>query len=514
MSSLLCAGIVTPLVAAPPAITAVSPPAVQVGTTATLALAGKPGNAPIEVWCDRPELSVSMTGEKPQLQVEVPADAVPGLCWLRFYNAEGCTAPVPLLVGVLPQVDDKEPNNLPREAQELKSLPVAVQGVLHKSGEVDTYAVTLSAGQQLIASVAAFEAFASPMDGVLQIVSDEGYVVEQNDDHHSNDPQIEFVAPRDGVWYVRVFAFPATPNSTIGFAGGDDYRYRLSLTTGPFVDHVIHHSDGTSQLIGWNLQGNEDLKQLPGLHLWRSSNVTSAPIQSANARLTPGTVHTGELATPQASYSGAFSATKGTNYRIRVTAQALGSILDPVLSIADTDGKVLKDSDDIGRDNRDVDLIWKAPSDGEFTLKVTDRFGHGSPRHFFELLVEVDQPRVALTLEAAQFDIKRGKPLEIPVTIARSGFADPLTVTVVGLPDGVTVTAATSEPKGDSSKSVKLKLEAGAAAAFNGPVRIVARSSADEQAAEITTATASLPVSGWSTSVIWLTIPPEPEEKK
>ena len=130
MSSLLCAGIVTPLVAAPPAITAVSPPAVQVGTTATLALAGKPGNAPIEAWCDRPELSVSMTGEKPQLQVEVPADAVPGLCWLRFYNAEGCTAPVPLLVGVLPQVDDKEPNNLPREAQELKSLPVAVQGVL------------------------------------------------------------------------------------------------------------------------------------------------------------------------------------------------------------------------------------------------------------------------------------------------------------------------------------------------------------------------------------------------
>src|SRR5690606_37797180 len=65
-----------------------------------------------------------------------------------------------------------------------------------------------------------------------------GFVLEQVDDHHGNDPRIVFKASQAGSYYVRMFAFPADPNSSIQFSSSDRYIYRLTLTTGPYVDHV------------------------------------------------------------------------------------------------------------------------------------------------------------------------------------------------------------------------------------------------------------------------------------
>ena len=62
-------------------------------------------------------------------------------------------------------------------------------------------------------------------------------MLEQMEDTLWFDPRIVFTAPEDGTYYVRTFAFPADPNSTIQFAGAASYIYRLTLTTGPFVDH-------------------------------------------------------------------------------------------------------------------------------------------------------------------------------------------------------------------------------------------------------------------------------------
>ena len=55
----------------------------------------------------------------------------------------------------------------------------------------------------------------------------------------SFDPRLIFQAPSDGTYLVRVFAFPATPDSSINLAGGDAYIYRLTLTTGPYLEQAL-----------------------------------------------------------------------------------------------------------------------------------------------------------------------------------------------------------------------------------------------------------------------------------
>ena len=104
---------------------------------------------------------------------------------------------------------------------------------------MDGFAVNLSRGQTLVASVEAARHLGSPMDAVLQVVSTDGFVLAQNDDDVGRDPRIVFEAPAAGTYIVRLFAFPATPDSSIRFAGGSAFVYRLTLTTGGFLDYAF-----------------------------------------------------------------------------------------------------------------------------------------------------------------------------------------------------------------------------------------------------------------------------------
>ena len=54
---------------------------------------------------------------KGKFKVAVAKDAVPGVYWLRAYNAEGASGLRPFLVGTLPEVMEKEPNDEPRKPQ-------------------------------------------------------------------------------------------------------------------------------------------------------------------------------------------------------------------------------------------------------------------------------------------------------------------------------------------------------------------------------------------------------------
>ena len=106
------------------------------------------------------------------------------------------------------------------------SASTTVNGRLAKAGDVDGFAVSLTRGQTLVASLEAERPLGSPMDAVLQVVSPEGLVLAQNDDDVGRDPRIVFEAPSTGTYIVRLFAFPAKPDSSIRFAGGT----RLSCT--------------------------------------------------------------------------------------------------------------------------------------------------------------------------------------------------------------------------------------------------------------------------------------------
>lgn len=498
------------------------------GQTVTVAVGGKLGDGPLQVDVEGTGLHVT-PGENPtELVVEIDAEATPGRRWIRLYNAEGATQALPFLVSTTPELIEAEPNDAPSQAQPVESSPCIVNGQLGKGGDVDTLAVELRQGETFVAALEAHRLLGSPMDTVLQILSSGGFVLAQNDDERGLDPGLVFDVPEDGRYLVRMFGFPATPNQSISFSGSPSYVYRLTLTTGPFIDRArplaVRRGESTPvELEGWNLTDDvrsqiitpeAEREQVALFHPAATSMllvpVVDHPIlvaPPANGEAAPPLVDvpstiTGNIVAADQEDVFQFQGQKDETLVLRVEARQLGYTLDPVLRLADAEGKVLKELDDAGG-GRDVEFVHKLPADGEYRVAVRDLHGHASPRGMYRLTVARATPEFQLSVAAQSYVLKAGEPLEIEINVARlHGFAAPIEIAALGLPDDITATAATSPPEGDEAKKVKIKLESAASTPWSGAMQIVGHNaeSPDEQIA----ATAALKADGATTERIWL----------
>ncbi len=522
--------------AAPPSVTALVPSGCQVGQSVEVAAQGAVGDKP-QAWLSREGLKIEFAEAGNKFKATVAENAQPGVCWIRFFNAEGASSLRPFVIGTLPEVAEKEPNNAAKEAQKLETSQVVVNGVLDKGGDVDTFAVSLKAGQTLVASLTAKGTLGSPMDSVLQVLGPRGFVLEHNDDDHGFDPQIVFTAPSDGEYGVRVFAFSDVANSSIAFAGAANYIYRLTLTTGAFVDHTEPMSVGRLvageppapqaqrlRLHGWNLPpeltevsvdaaaSNPFVVRHPLL-----GNTLTVPVEPypSVVELTERPAELQEIAVPS-SMTGVigklgeldvFRMKLATNQAIvfRTDARSAGSPLDPVLRILKADGSQLLEVDDGSKGDFDPDTNFTAPADGEYRVSITDRFGLGGPRFFYRLTALPSQPDFELKVAADSFVVTPDKPLEIPVTVDRQrGFASEIVVVVTGLPEKVTDEPIVSAKDGDSAKTVKLVLKTEAGVTFSGPIQI--RGLVKSEPPIEKTASATLTAFNTSTRELWLTV--------
>ena len=474
--------------AAAPTLDRFYPPGLARGTTAEIAAEGKFEVWPAQVWCESPGIRVEFLEEKNRIRVHAADSTACGIHWLRFYDQEGVTAAKPLVVGTCPEVLEAEPNEQLGKAQ-LIQLPATVNGRLDKRGDVDVYGVELEAGQRLVVSLGAHLEIGSPMDGILQIVGPGGHVLEQNDDARGLDAMLVFNVPATGKYFIRAFGFPATPTQAIQFAGGKEFVYRLSATTDGFLDHTLplaaSSAGSTSlRLFGWNIP--DECVQL-SLAAEASADCLSAfhPQLMATATL-PVTAAANLVALDECSpahpqlvqlpsmISGRVDAVndvdvfhltgmKGQKLVARVEASVFGSLLDPQLILLDSTGKTLVEVDDANRQERDCVLSHTLPEDGDYFLHLSDVHDHGGFRYYYRLLVEEAKPEFKLTVAADSFvlDPSKDEPLEIAIAIERrNGFDQPIEITAIGLPDSVRCAPLVSEPKGDSSKTVKLKLTA------------------------------------------------------
>lgn len=518
-----------------PVVSSIVPSGGQRGQTVQITVTGNAGTPPAAVWCSRPEIKVEPDKDAGKYTVQIPADATPGVAWLRWHNAEGSSALRAFVVGNLPEVLEKEPNNELPQATAIE-LPRVVNGVLDKGGEVDVFSVTLKKGQTLVAALDANATLGSPMDAVLQIVSAKGFVLEQNDDGPGYDPFALCVAPADGTYYIRIFAFPTEPNTSVALHGGPDYVYRLTLSAGPYASYssplALQRNVATPlRLNGWNFATplefpvtastgetfviqHEVLTNAPSLPIVEHPSILEVEPATAAAPMkiaVPMTV-TGVIAKPHERDVFAFTATKGQRIVFNTDARPLGSLLDPFLTITDAAGKTLVENDDTPKSLPDAEIIWAVPADGEYRVEVRDLYEDGGPRYFYRLTLEPEREMFALTVTADQFTLPKDKPLEIPVTIERTGgFGHEIDISLAGLPEGLTCAAVKSMPTGDSSKAVKLVIErkAGEQAkplADGAQIRIVGETSKPQPF----TRTATGPMAGRKTRTphLWLTIVP------
>jgi hypothetical protein len=136
---------------------------------------------------------------------------------------------VPFLVDTLPEMMEKEPNNLAKNAQRVK-LPIIVNGRVDRPGDSDVFRFEGRAGEEIVAEVMA-RRLDSPLDSILTLKDSTGKQIAINDDfedkgtglqtHHA-DSVIRAKLPAAGTYYVYL--------GDAQHKGGPDYAYRLRIS--------------------------------------------------------------------------------------------------------------------------------------------------------------------------------------------------------------------------------------------------------------------------------------------
>ncbi|MCA9265796.1 MAG: hypothetical protein KDA60_18165, partial [Planctomycetales bacterium] len=518
-----------------PAVSYLFPTTVTIGVETEVQVKGTFANWPPQAWTSEPGLHVTPADESGKLTVAAAATCVPGLAWLRFYDETGASQVKAIGLTSFPSKLEATAAPPPNDTQVL-DVPTVVHGRLAKNDEVDSYLVHAEQGHTLVARLDSHFDFQTPMDGVLQICTRDGVVLAQNDDARGLDPICTYQVPTAGDYLVRCFAFPASPNSAIRFAGGDDYVYALYVSTGPWVEYALplagRDDESTDyELVGWNLtQSRELLSARPLPHqrtsnLWQTGVLTTAdgrghvvPLTSwplvvgsedddgSRRTIEIPSITSGYLSRADSAHEYEFEVAAGQKLEFLVESQSLGFELDSWVEVFDDSGTTVASNDD-QKKALDSRLEHEFTNGGTYRVHIRDRFRHGGLRHAYRLTVRPATPDFLLELATGEHQTDVGKSLEVEVQVRRLGGCPwPIRVEARGIPGDATIVAE-SQPEGDSANSVKLTLP-GSDTPSSLPWEIVGIVDDENQAIQDreVKATFATPHPQWRLSQCWLTV--------
>jgi hypothetical protein len=422
---ILISSFVIPARAAPPGFESIFPAGGQIGTRVECTVAGKGlEGSSLLAWSNRPGV-VLLAGEKPKKFIATLAkDAKPGPCLIRFYTDDGSSPPRLFEVGNLPEHLEKEPNDAFTEATSAgPRMNAVINGVLEKSGDVDTHAIRVQKGKAIMLELHGY-ALGSPMDPALRLLDSRGVEIRGAHDSHNLDPRLSYTPGTDGPLFVQILAFAHPPAADVALKGSASHVYRLLIT-----DEAPKPATNEPKVL-----------TLP------------AAIQ-------------GLLAKPREEDVFILTVKKGDELALAVHSRAF----DALLRIDDSDGKMITQSDD--GESSDPSLRWKAPKDGEFKIVVGDRFHGGSPEHAYELSAKPFTPTLTAMLDTHAYRVEAGKDVEVKITVKLNGtFAAKLQAKALDLPPGLTAEPVEVPAKGGE---IKMKLKAAPeAAASQAPFRV------------------------------------------
>jgi hypothetical protein len=523
--------------AAPPVVSYLFPAGGQCGTSVEVLATGTFERWPVQARASGRGVTIKAAKEKGKLTVAIAGDAEPGTYWVWLYDQQGASVPQPFIVGTLPEVREQEPNDDPKSPQRLPFAAVTVNGRLEKAGDVDCFSLVLQKGQTLVAAMEAWATLRSPMDSVLQVLDPDGFVLDQNNDTNGLDPFLAVPIPKDGVYVVRTFAFPAVPDTTIRLSGGENFVYRLTLTTGGYADHphplAVQRDDPTAiQLVGWNIPAaaghvvapngaaDQALARHPAI-----ANVVRVRAEPHPCVVKPSTVVgpfaitapvtvTSCLAHPRAVDQFSIKCAKGQALTLRAESHEWSQPVAAVIRVADAAGVKLAQAEPPGV-HADTGLSFTPPADGVYLVTIRDLYDVGGGRSVYRLRVTPAAPDFVLLGPADRLAVVAGQTLDLPVTVQRlNGFAGEIVLRADDLPAGVEVVAL---PGTDPAKLV-LRLSVKPDAITPGPIRIVGRAKTGPAIEHAAITLIPPPFEGAPharTDLYWLTVtrPPVPKAK-
>ena len=361
-----------------------------------------------------------------KFKVTAPKDAS-GTYDVRVVSKSGLSNPRAFVVSGTTEANEAEPNNDVPQAQKVE-LETTVNGVISAPTDVDFVAFKAKAGQNVVVYC-----LASSIDSKLQadlMVSDTaGKQLASNRGYRGGDAVLDFKAPADGEYLVRVSQFAYT-------TGGPDHFYRLTVTqsrwteaifppvlmvplTGYERESVRGETDprfmrpdgrpfGRSNIFLTGMKSNPelypamqrsllpsaaaldvvDIRPFDGNLLLRSPDWGVLDNEKNNTADTAQEVKppcdiAGRIARKNERHWYQFSAKKGEVWTLEVFAERIGSPIDAYFILTDDKGKVITEQDD-GPDTLSPNQFYTktddpgryrfaVPADGAYKVMVSTR---------------------------------------------------------------------------------------------------------------------------------------------
>ncbi len=210
----------------------VFPPGGRVGDTVEVQLGGADLDEASELRFSSPGITATAINGN-RFAVSIAPDVPEGIYEARVVGRFGVSNPRAFVVGHLEEVVEKESNNTVEQAS-ATPLESVVNGRIDGGTDVDFFRVTAAKGQRVVVDCQA-QGIDSVLDPIVAVLDASGIELAQARTARRKDPVLDFTAPADGDYFVRVH--------DVTYRGGNELFYRLSISTGAHI-YFVHPPAG------------------------------------------------------------------------------------------------------------------------------------------------------------------------------------------------------------------------------------------------------------------------------
>jgi hypothetical protein len=402
--------------------------------------------------------------ERVRIQLTIPSNTQPGRRELRLATRNGYSEPLGFWVGDLPEVLEREPNDLTNQSQILPELPIVVNGQI-LPGDVDHFRFQAKRGQNVVCRVQARELIPYLADAVpgwfkvvLTLYDPVGREIAYADDFFQNpDPILACVIPSDGVYTLKLI-------DSI-YRGREDFVYRITVGAVPVVTGVFPLGGPRTGSTWVNLQGhNLPTNQVvvrPAADDMGIISFTPVPGSPPVLFYADDLPETGEIAGRHDRAASAqtlslpvvvngrcegrgevdyyrFEGRAGDRVVAEIHARRVGSPLDSVLRLQDARGATLALSDDwvdrmagLVTHQADSYIDTVLANDGAYVLSVRDAQGRGGPLFSYRLRLSAPRPDFKLRISPSSLRVPKGGTVAATLWVQRDdGFTNAIDLEV------------------------------------------------------------------------------------
>ncbi len=399
-------------------------------------------------------------------QLEVDANAPLGTKLWRLTCGWGGAQVRPFLVGDLAEFIETEPNSTPARAERVQ-LPITVNGQIYGERDVDFYVFSANAGDVIVCDVLAAR-LGSPLEPVIEVRDPEGRRVAGQEVRIENDAVLAIRARTSGDYTLNI--------ANVGFRGGPEQVYRLTLSTAPYVPFAfppggragdqplvkLFALTGTSEFRTWD-EPVPLVAARAGVFQFHSAAAVGSSVALEVGDL-PEVVMGGEHRTKGSALDVALPVTiNGCLMRAesedwcRLSVRTAGtyslvcrpvpasSAALPIVTLEDADGKLVAQGSALEAPDHQCRFDWTAPAEGVYRVRVRDQQQgvRGGPEFLYRMSIRPADPDFSLSLTADFINVTQGAKGEVELIVRRSGgFTGPIDLAWSGLPAGVQIEPA------------------------------------------------------------------------